>query len=69
MAKESKAKSTELEIRSGGRSGDENSLVISGNIPNLHDDPQKVHQLLDLLGLPPGTQVRLTTTASSVIVR
>jgi len=65
MAQESKAKATELEIKAGS----DNSLVISGNVPNLHDNPQKVHQLLDLLGLPPGTQVRLTTTASSVIVR
>jgi hypothetical protein len=65
MAKERETHTTELEVGSSGT----NSLVISGNIPNLHDDPQKVHQLLDLLGMPKGTQVRLTTTAISVIVR
>ena len=69
MAGENDMRATELEITAGGTAGGENSLVISGDVPNLHDDPQKVHQLLDLLGLPKGTKVRLTTTASSVIVR
>jgi len=41
----------------------------SGELPSLHDDPQKILQLLDLLGLPPGTEVRVTTVAASVIVR
>jgi hypothetical protein len=44
-------------------------LLISGNVPNLHDSPDKIHQLLDLLGLPKGTSVRVTTKATSVIVR
>jgi hypothetical protein len=38
-------------------------------LPSLHDDPQKIHQLLDLLPLPPGTKVRVTIVAASVIVR
>ena len=38
-------------------------------LPSLHDDPHKIHQLIDLLGLPPGTEVRVTTVAASVIVR
>ena len=58
-------KTSQLEISSG----DDNSLVISGNIPNLHDDPDKIHKLLDLLEMPRGTQVRVVTKAASVIVR
>ena len=45
------------------------SVVTSGEIPDLHNDPAKVHQLLDLLSLPEGTQVKVVTTATSVIVR
>lgn len=40
-----------------------------GRLPTLHDDPQKIHQLLDMLDMPPGTEVRVTTVAASVIVR
>jgi hypothetical protein len=36
---------------------------------SLHDDPQKIHQLLDLLVMPPGTEVRVTTVAASLLVR
>jgi hypothetical protein len=62
---EQKSVSTELEVTqaAGGE------LLISGNVPNLHDSPEKIHQLLDLLGLPKGTSVRVTTKATSVIVR
>ncbi len=45
------------------------SLVISGEVGDLHNDPNKVHQLLDILNLPKGTQVKVVTTATSVIVR
>ncbi len=45
------------------------TLVISGNVPNLHDDPKRVQQLLDVLGAPKGTHVQVMTTAASVIVR
>lgn len=58
-------KTSHLEIASG----EDDSIVISGNIPNLHDDPEKIHRLLDLLGMPSGTQVRVVTKAASVIVR
>ena len=62
------SKSTELHVSS--REGDQNkTLVISGDVPSLHDDPQKIHQLLDLLDLPKGTQVKVVTMATSVIVR
>lgn len=57
---------TTLEIKPVG---DGDPLVIHGRLPSLHDDPQKIHQLLDLLDLPPGTEVRVTTVAASVIVR
>lgn len=44
-------------------------VAPDAELPSLHDDPQKIHQLLDLLGLPSGTEVRVTTVAGSVIVR
>lgn len=56
-----------LEIGSG-KSG-EKTLVISGDLPNLHDDPDRIHRLLDILEMPKGTQVRVVTKAASVIVR
>lgn len=59
---------TALEIKPSG-TGAKRSITISGELPNLHDDPAKVRQLLDLLELPAGTEVRLVTTAASVIVR
>lgn len=54
----------ELEI-----SGPEGPIAITGKLGNIHEDPGKVHELLDLLGLPKGTEVRVTTRAASVIVR
>ena len=58
-------RSAQLEITGGGGE----PLVISGDIPNLHDDPKMIHQLLDLLKMPKGTEVRVVTKAASVIVR
>jgi hypothetical protein len=63
-----KTETTELQI-SSQEAGQTKTLVISGNVPNLHEDPKKIHQLLDLLNLPKGTQVKVVSTASSVIVR
>jgi hypothetical protein len=67
MTNESETRTTGLQITPGVNP--EKSFVLSGNIPDVHDDPQKIQQLLDLLGVPKGTHVKLTTTASSVIVR
>ena len=67
MANESETRTTGVHI--GASSSSEKSFVLSGEIPDLHNDPNKVQQLLDLLGVPKGTHVKLTTTASSVIVR
>lgn len=44
-------------------------VALPAELPSLHDDPQKIHQLLDLLALPAGTEVRVTIVAASVIVR
>lgn len=44
-------------------------ITLTGNLSSLHDNPKKIHQLLDLLDLPPGTEVRVVTKAASVIVR
>jgi hypothetical protein len=57
----------ELEIQSTGSAGAQ--VSIKGQVGNLHEDPKKIHQLLDLLGMPKGTEVRITTITGSVIVR
>jgi hypothetical protein len=44
-------------------------MTITGAPVDLHNDPQKIHQLLDLLNMPKGTEVKVLTTASSSIVR
>lgn len=44
-------------------------IVITGAPLDLHSDPQKIHELLDLLKMPKGTEVKVLTTASSVVVR
>jgi hypothetical protein len=49
--------------------GTDDSSASQAPFPSLHDDPQKIHQLLDLLIMPPGTEVRVTTVAASLIVR
>jgi hypothetical protein len=59
---------TELEVTSKEGSNAK-TFVISGDLPNLHDNPSKVHRLLDLLELPKGTEVKVITKATSVIVR
>jgi hypothetical protein len=57
---------TEIQIKSPGL---DQEINLKGNIKSLHDDPKKIHQLLDLLDLPKNTEVRVITTAASVIVR
>lgn len=42
---------------------------LASRLRSLHDDPHRIHQLPDLLGMPPGTEVRVTTVAASMIVR
>ena len=58
----------QVEINAPG-SQEGTRLVISNCPPNLHQDPKKIHQLLDLLEMPKGTEVKVTINASSVIVR
>lgn len=67
MAEKGAREETELRVTQPGEAAP--SLVISGDVPNLHNDPQRIHQLLDLLNLPKGTEVKVVTTAASVIVR
>ena len=45
------------------------TVKISGALEHLHQDPKSIHQLLDLLQMPKGTEVRVVTTATSSIVR
>ncbi len=65
---ENSTESTELKVSTPGGTTRQ-SLTITGPMRNLHDSPEKVRQLLDLLELPEGTQVEISTRASSVIVR
>lgn len=53
-----KSRATELHIssRDGGAA---TSITLSGDIADLHEDPAKIHQLLDLLNLPKGTEVKV----------
>lgn len=61
------APKTELHVTTHD-GGEERKIIISGDL-SIHEDPSKIYQLLDLLELPKGTEVRVVTTASSVIVR
>ena len=45
------------------------ALTISGAVDQLHQDPKRIHQLLDLLDMPKGTEVRAVTMAATSIVR
>lgn len=45
------------------------TLTISGVPAEAYRSPETVHKLLDALGLPKGTSVRITVEAASVIVR
>ena len=59
---------TEVEMTIHPAGSAEGAITVRGQTA-LHEDPAKVRQLLDLLGMPQGTEVRVTTKASSVIVR
>jgi hypothetical protein len=59
-----KTHEVELEITSSSGA----KIAMKGDLGNL-DDQDKVHKLLDLLGLPKGTEVRITSKVGSVIVR
>lgn len=58
----------ETEIHILSKQGDK-PITMTGDLTSLHDNPGKIHQLLDLLELPKGTEVRVITRAASVIVR
>lgn len=57
---------TEIQISTGGSSS---PITMMGNLGHLHDNPHKIHALLDLLELPKGTEVKVITKGASVIVR
>ena len=62
------AENTETELQIFSKQSD-TPVVLKGNLTSLHDNPEKIHQLLDILELPKGTEVRVITKAASVIVR
>ena len=49
MSDKKEETNTELHI---GENAAGHSVVISGQVGDLHNNPEKVHQLLDLLNLP-----------------
>jgi hypothetical protein len=61
-------KKTELHINPDDPEGGK-KIIITGDIADLHNDPQRIHKLLDLLEMPEGTSVRVVTVAASIIVR
>ena len=65
MTTEKTTQETELLITPKGSE----PITIKGDIPSLHNDPEKIHRLLDLLDMPQGTEVKVVTKAASVIVR
>lgn len=65
--KQSNTSEIKLEITPSG--GGKKSIILEGDVGSLHEDPQKIHQLLDLLEMPEGTEVKVTTNAAAVIVR
>jgi hypothetical protein len=44
-------------------------VTIAGAIDKLHEDPKRIQELLDLLRVPKGTEVKVLTTAATSIVR
>jgi hypothetical protein len=59
----------EMHIESNVPSDETASLTITGVPASIHRSPEKIHQLLDLLELPKGTRVTISTKASTSIVR
>ena len=44
-------------------------LRIAGDLGAIYQDAAKMQHLLDLLGVPKGTEVKVSSRVSSVIVR
>lgn len=65
MTTEKATQETELYITVKGSE----PITLKGPIASFHNDPQKIHELLDLLDMPKGTEVNVVTKAASVIVR
>lgn len=67
MQVDAKISQVTLEVRPP--KAEEPALTIAGAVENLHQDPKRIHQLLDLLEMPKGTEVRVVTLAATSIVR
>jgi len=68
MASEQQKHSFELQIESGKGGGEAAALHISNVAVNLASE-EKLQNLLDLLEVPRGTRVSISTKASTSIVR
>lgn len=69
MANPAQQPTTEVRLEITPSAAGANPIVITGAPHDLHSDPKKIHELLDLLNMPKGTEVKVLTTASSVVVR
>lgn len=63
----SKIKHEDVEISIARTDGE--PISIKGDLGGVHQDAAKLQQLLDLLGVPKGTEVKVSSRVSSVIVR
>jgi hypothetical protein len=68
MASEQEKRSYELHIESG-QVGKEGAVLTIFGVPGDLTSEDKIHKLLDLLQMPKGTKVTVSTKASSSIVR
>lgn len=67
MQVDTKKSQVTLEVRPP--KAEEPAITIAGAVEYLHQDPKRIHQLLDLLEMPEGTEVRVVTMAATSIVR
>lgn len=61
--------SSEIHIDSRKSDDETASLTITGVPVGIHGSTEKIHKLLDLLELPKGTKVTISTKASTSVVR
>jgi hypothetical protein len=65
-----KRQTSTAEILITTREGDKlRQVVVTGDVSHLQDDPDKLYQLVDLLGLPKGSEIKIVAHTTSTITR
>ena len=59
----------ELRLESKEPSDTTSTVIIEGVPGNVHNDPDTIRKILDLLKMPEGTTVKVNLKASSSVVR